>query len=106
MSASTPADTIWPLDLDSATRQAEICRIFANPHRIQILWLLESGERTVGELAAALNLSMPGTSQHLQRMKQSGIVAARRDGKLMFYGLTADVGAQCQDRFGSASAWS
>jgi len=90
-------------DRAAARRQSDLCRVFANMHRVLILWMLETGELTVSELAEGLELSMPGTSQHLQRMKMSGVVTTRRDGKLIYYRLTEDKGRHACHLFGQAA---
>ena len=41
-------------------------------------------------LADRLKLSMANASQHLQHMRRGGLVAARRDGKFVFYRLADD----------------
>jgi DNA-binding transcriptional ArsR family regulator len=61
----------------------------AEPSRRRILDLLRSGERSVGELVASLDLSQPGVSKHLKVLREAGLVAVRRDGKRRWYGLRA-----------------
>ncbi len=51
-----------------------------NESRLKIIGLLANGERTVGELAAALKLSEPTVSQHLSMLKYVGLVDMRPDG--------------------------
>ena len=41
-------------------------------------------------LADRLKLSIANASQHLQHMRRGGLVAARRDGKFVFYRLADD----------------
>ena len=45
---------------------AEYCRSIANETRLAILYELADEERSVGQLAAALDLSMATVSQHLR----------------------------------------
>lgn len=57
-----------------------------------LLVLLESdlsGIR-VGEIAQKSHLTRPSVSHHLQILKESGIVAMRRDGTKNYYYLSAD----------------
>jgi rhodanese-related sulfurtransferase/biotin operon repressor len=56
-------------------------------HRLEILEQLAQGERSVEVLAERANLSVANASQHLQQMRQAGILAARREGKFVFYRL-------------------
>jgi ArsR family transcriptional regulator len=67
--------------------QAAICRVLADPKRLHIVHLLADGERSVGELTAALRLRQANVSQHLTLMRDRGIVAGRRDGRTVYYRL-------------------
>ena len=67
---------------------AELCKVFTSPARIRILNLLRDGEKSVGDLAAAIRLPQPNVSQHLTVMRSRGIVAARREGATVRYRLS------------------
>lgn len=69
--------------------QADICQTLANPKRLQILHLLKDGERSVGEMVRDLGLPKANLSQHLSLMRQKGILAARREGTVIFYRIAA-----------------
>lgn len=71
--------------VSKAKEQAAICRVFANPTRILILWTLVGHEKSVGEIAEAINASLQSTSQHLRIMKQMNVLASRRDAQMIFY---------------------
>jgi len=58
----------------------EFFKAMGNESRLKIIGLLANGERTVGELAAALKLSEPTVSQHLSMLKYVGLVDMRPDG--------------------------
>lgn len=68
-----------------AERQAEICRIFANATRIQILWVLANRDLSVGEIAEEVNATLPNTSHHLRFMRDKGILRSHRVGKQVYY---------------------
>jgi DNA-binding transcriptional ArsR family regulator len=51
--------------------------------------LLARGERTVSDLAAVWRLRQPNVSQHLAALRAAGVSRSRRQGKNVFYGLTA-----------------
>ena len=57
----------------------------ASEHRLQILGLLEQGERSVSDLAQPIDLSQSALSQHLARLRMARIVSTRRDGVTIFY---------------------
>ncbi|MFQ5800971.1 MAG: ArsR/SmtB family transcription factor [Candidatus Hydrothermarchaeales archaeon] len=64
---------------------AEICKIFTSPKRLEIIDLLQEGERSVSELSASTGLSQSSVSQHLAILRERGVVATRRDGNTVFY---------------------
>ncbi len=66
---------------------ARIGQALANPHRLELIDLLVQAPRTVEELAAETQMSIANTSQHLQRLKQSRLVANTREGLYIRYRL-------------------
>ena len=67
-----------------------MAKAVAHPHRLELLEQLAQGERSVDVLADRIRTSIANTSQHLQHMRRAGLVAARRDGKFVFYRLAGD----------------
>ena len=67
---------------------AEICKVFSNPTRLEILNLLRDGEMSVTELIKISKLSQANVSQHLSIMKSKGIVNSKRNGKNIYYRLS------------------
>lgn len=67
---------------------AEMCKVFSNPTRIELLNILRDGEMSVTELVGKTGLSQANVSQHLSIMKSRGIVAPNRNGKNVYYRLT------------------
>jgi rhodanese-related sulfurtransferase/DNA-binding transcriptional ArsR family regulator len=59
----------------------------ASGRRIELLDVLANGERTVEALAGEAGLSVANTSQHLQVLRQAGLVASRRKGTSIHYRL-------------------
>jgi rhodanese-related sulfurtransferase/DNA-binding transcriptional ArsR family regulator len=72
------------------TQFAAVAKSLAHAHRLEILEQLAQGERSVEVVAARTGLSVANASQHLQQMRRAGIVAARREGKFVFYALADD----------------
>jgi predicted transcriptional regulator len=70
--------------------QANFCSVFSNARRILILWTLAGTEKSVGEIATAVNASLQNTSQHLRIMKDKGILCTRRDAQTIYYRLAAN----------------
>lgn len=75
-----------------AAGAADLMRLLANERRLQILCVLRGGERSVGDLAAAVELSPSALSQHLARLRAEHLVAPRRVAQTVFYRIAdADV---------------
>jgi DNA-binding transcriptional ArsR family regulator len=65
--------------------KAGLFRGLAHEVRVRILEELRDGERSVGDLQERLRVSGPNVSQHLARLRDLGIVAARREGTSVLY---------------------
>jgi DNA-binding transcriptional ArsR family regulator len=62
------------MDTLSTTFQA-----LADPTRRAILAQLAAGERSVTELAAPFDMSLPGISKHLKVLERAGLITRSRD---------------------------
>jgi rhodanese-related sulfurtransferase/biotin operon repressor len=60
--------------------------------RLEFLELLAQGERSVEQLATLTGVSVANTSQHLQKLRQAGLVLGRKEGQYVFYRLVGDEG--------------
>jgi rhodanese-related sulfurtransferase/DNA-binding transcriptional ArsR family regulator len=69
---------------------AAVAKALGHAHRLELLEQLAQGERSVEVLAQKTGLSIANASQHLQHMRRSGMVGARRDGKFVYYRLADD----------------
>jgi ArsR family transcriptional regulator len=67
------------------SRAAETIKLLGHPERLKIVEILESGESTVSEIQAELDLPQAIVSQHLAKLRGLGIVAAERDGVHVYY---------------------
>ena len=74
-------------ELDSLV---ELFKVFGDPTRIRILFVLFETEVCVCDLARALNMTQSAVSHQLRILKQSRLVKNRREGKSMFYSLADD----------------
>jgi Rhodanese-related sulfurtransferase len=68
---------------------ARVAQALASGRRVEIVDVLTNGERTVEELSRQVALSTANTSQHLQVLKDAGLVAASRDGTRVRYRLAS-----------------
>lgn len=66
---------------------ADLFKLFGDSTRISILWALSESEMCVCDLCALLKMKQPAVSHQLKNLKQSRIVKARRDGKIVYYSL-------------------
>jgi DNA-binding transcriptional ArsR family regulator len=62
----------------------------AEPRRRDILELLAGEERSVGDIADALELGQPSVSKHLQVLLNVDLVTVRRDGRRTLYRTNAE----------------
>jgi rhodanese-related sulfurtransferase len=68
---------------------ARVGRALGSGRRIELLDVLANGERSVETLARHTGLSVANASQHLQLLRQAGLVATRREGTSIYYRLAA-----------------
>ena len=66
---------------------ARVAKTLASGRRLELLDVLANGERTVEALAGEVALSVANTSQHLQVLRQAGLVITRREGTSIHYRL-------------------
>ena len=69
---------------------ADLFKLFGDSTRLRILWALSESEMCVCDLCALLGMKQPAVSHQLKNLKQSRIVKARRDGKVIYYALDDD----------------
>jgi ArsR family transcriptional regulator len=63
-------------------------RLLADPTRLRLLLLLEQEELSVAELQQILGMGQSRISSHLAQLKRAGVVADRRAGKNVYYGVS------------------
>jgi DNA-binding transcriptional ArsR family regulator len=62
-----------------------VARAIAAPRRRQILSLVRDEELSAGEIASHFDVSRPAVSQHLNVLKEAGLVSERRNGTKRLY---------------------
>ena len=60
-------------------------KAIAAPHRRQILSLVRDDELSAGEIASHFDVTRPAVSQHLNVLKEAGLVSERRNGTRRLY---------------------
>ncbi|HMN86101.1 MAG TPA: metalloregulator ArsR/SmtB family transcription factor [Bauldia sp.] len=76
--------------LPAADAASELLKAIANRHRLLLLCQLVDRERSVGELAAFLDLRDSTVSQHLALLRRDGLVTTRRDGQTIWYAIGSE----------------
>ena len=75
---------------DLFTQFARVGKALSNANRLELLEFLAQGSRSVESLANVAKLSIANTSQHLQQLRQSGLVVSRKEGLKVYYSLSGD----------------
>jgi rhodanese-related sulfurtransferase len=69
---------------------ARVGTALSSPTRIEFLELLAQSERSVEQLATLTGTTVANTSQHLQKLRQAGLVLGRKEGLYVYYRLAGD----------------
>lgn len=72
---------------DRAAEAATFLKALSHEGRLMILCHLSSGEKSVTTLEELLGARQAAVSQQLARLRSEGLVAARRDGKAIYYSI-------------------
>jgi ArsR family transcriptional regulator, lead/cadmium/zinc/bismuth-responsive transcriptional repressor len=79
------------LSAEDAGRLASLLSLLADPVRSRILYALDVvDELCVGDLALTLDVSEDAVTYGLRILRTAGLVANRRDGRVIYYRLAAD----------------
>ena len=69
---------------------ASMFKEFCDENRIQILELLQGGERCACSLLEEMQITQPTLSHHMKILCDSGVVIGRKEGKWMHYSISKD----------------
>lgn len=83
--AVSPVDAALRRQLDDLV--AGMCKAVNDPKRLLVLYALQGGDHTVGELCEILGAPQSNTSQHLAVLRDRGLVEAVRQGNSIVYSL-------------------
>jgi len=72
-------------NLDWLQKRLNVCKAVANSTRLHILDLLRDGEKCVCELLPLLEMEQSNVSQHLNILRNAGIVTSRKKGQHVLY---------------------
>lgn len=85
-------------------RAAALFQALSDETRLRILELLASGEHCVCELVDALDLSQSLLSFHLKTLRETGLVADRREGRWVHYSIVLEVLTEARELLEGLSA--
>lgn len=72
---------------ERADEAAQLLKLLAHPQRLRVLCLLADGESSVGDLNRRVDLSQSALSQHLAKLRDTGLVTTRRESQAIYYRL-------------------
>jgi DNA-binding transcriptional ArsR family regulator len=76
------------ISLELVQDASRVLRCIGHPLRLRIIELLDTrGELNVSAIQEALELEQAAASQHLNLMRDKGILESRRDGVNVFYAI-------------------
>ncbi len=71
-----------------AQEASNVLKQLANEQRLMVLCHLAEGEKTVTELQSLVGMEQSSLSQHLAKLRNEGIIQARRDSQSKFYSIS------------------
>ena len=83
------------------TEDARRIKALADENRLAILLALQQGEKCGCVLLEELSISQPTLSHHMKLLCDSGLVAARKEGKWMHYSISPAGVSAFRDMIGS-----
>ena len=75
---------------DVFAQLARIGNALSSAVRLELLELLAQRERSVDQLSALTGTTVANASQHLQKLKQAGLILGRKQGQFVFYRVAGD----------------
>ena len=94
------AAPLAPLGRSAAETLARTLKAVADPTRLQLLSMIagsESGEVTVGDLAATLGMTQPTITHHLRIMVDDGLLVREQRGRQVWHSIAASRKASILD---------
>lgn len=92
------------IPLEAMEHAAECLKTLAHPVRLRMIQMLLHDHYTVGELAEACRVPAHVASEHLGKMKDRGLLHARREGRRVYYAVAelglAGIMSCIENRFG------
>lgn len=74
-------------DEETFSRLSDFYKIMGDPTRCKLIFALLQNEMCVCDLANVLSMTKSSVSHQLGKMRSSGVVKCRREGKTVYYSL-------------------
>lgn len=71
-------------------KTAVMFKAFCDENRLQILMLLQGGEKCACKLLEEMKITQPTLSHHMKILCDTGIVLGRKEGKWMHYSISKE----------------
>ena len=75
---------------DNAEDVSGLLKTMSHANRLMIACALSQGEKNVGDIEAEIEVPQPHLSRDLGRLRDAGLVKARRESKNVYYSLADD----------------
>ncbi len=82
-------------------KTATMFKAFCDENRLQILSLLQSGEKCACKLLEEIQITQPTLSHHMKILCDAGVVVGRKEGKWMYYSISEEGIQVVKDYFAS-----
>ena len=77
-------------DFNHFNEMGALFKVFGDPTRLKILYILFEKEVCVCDIAKIINMQQSAVSHQLRVLKSSNLVKYRREGKTIYYSLSDD----------------
>ena len=67
---------------------ADVCKIFSNAKRLEIINALKEREMSASELIERIGLSKANLSQHMGVLRSKGVISTRKEGVNIYYRIS------------------
>ena len=71
-------------------KTAIMFKAFCDENRLQIISILQGGEKCACKLLEEIDITQPTLSHHMKILGDSGIVVGRKEGKWMHYSISPE----------------
>ncbi|MGJ8564610.1 MAG: ArsR/SmtB family transcription factor [Alphaproteobacteria bacterium] len=74
--------------IEKSEEVANRLKLIANANRLRIACRVLKGEVSVGDIEKELDIRQPTLSREIAKLREGGVITARRQSKVVFYSLT------------------